>query len=588
MEKWVVRSKNADFAEMKKKHNISEVVARLLANRDVIEDEDVDKFLNPSIEGLYDPSLLKDIDKASSIIQDKIKDNKKIRIVGDYDVDGIVATFILYTGLLNCGGLVDYEIPDRVKDGYGISTSIIETAYADKVDTIITCDNGIAAIEQIARAKELGMTVIITDHHEIPIIEVDGVRSERFPNADAIINPRQEDCTYPNEMLCGGAVAFKLIQGLYKIYKIETRDLYPLLEMVAIATVCDVMDLVDENRTLVKLGLKHLRNSSNYGLNALIELSDINIRNLTAYHLGFIIGPCLNASGRLDTAKEGLRLLLAKSKEEAFVIAEKLKKLNDTRKDMTADGVEEAKAQVDTTSLGQDKVLVIYLPDCHESIAGIIAGRIREQYNKPTFVLTKSEKAVKGSGRSIEEYNMFEELGKSKKYLSQFGGHPMAAGLSLEEENIPLFRQSLNELSTLTDEDLIPKVFIDVVLPLGYINEELIEELKILEPFGKGNPKPVFAERDVKVIRAFLLGKNKNVLKFNIINKYGKKIDAMYFGDTDTLLDDFKKKYGEDEVNKMFINAENDIEFNVTYYPNINEYNGFRNLQIIISSYLTC
>ena len=588
MEKWVVRSKNADFAAMMKKHNISEVVARLLANRDVIEDEDVDKFLNPSIEGLYDPSLLKDIDKASSIIQDKIKDNKKIRIVGDYDVDGIVATFILYTGLLNCGGLVDYEIPDRVKDGYGISTSIIETAYADKVDTIITCDNGIAAIEQIARAKELGMTVIITDHHEIPIIEVDGVRSERFPNADAIINPRQEDCTYPNEMLCGGAVAFKLIQGLYKIYNIETRDLYPLLEMVAIATVCDVMDLVDENRTLVKLGLKHLRNSSNYGLNALIELSDININNLTAYHLGFIIGPCLNASGRLDTAKEGLRLLLAKSKEEAFVIAEKLKKLNDTRKDMTADGVEEAKAQVDTTSLGQDKVLVIYLPDCHESIAGIIAGRIREQYNKPTFVLTKSEKAVKGSGRSIEEYNMFEELGKSKKYLSQFGGHPMAAGLSLEEENIPLFRQSLNELSTLTDEDLIPKVFIDVVLPLGYINEELIEELKILEPFGKGNPKPVFAERDVKVIRAFLLGKNKNVLKFNIINKYGKKIDAMYFGDTDTLLDDFKKKYGEDEVNKMFINAENDIEFNVTYYPNINEYNGFRNLQIIISSYLTC
>ncbi len=588
MEKWVVRSKNADFAAMMKKHNISEVVARLLANRDVIEDEDVDKFLNPSIEGLYDPSLLKDIDKASSIIQDKIKDNKKIRIVGDYDVDGIVATFILYTGLLNCGGLVDYEIPDRVKDGYGISTSIIETAYADKVDTIITCDNGIAAIEQIARAKELGMTVIITDHHEIPIIEVDGVRSERFPNADAIINPRQEDCTYPNEMLCGGAVAFKLIQGLYKIYNIETRDLYPLLEMVAIATVCDVMDLVDENRTLVKLGLKHLRNSSNYGLNALIELSDINIKNLTAYHLGFIIGPCLNASGRLDTAKEGLRLLLAKSKEEAFVIAEKLKKLNDTRKDMTADGVEEAKAQVDTTSLGQDKVLVIYLPDCHESIAGIIAGRIREQYNKPTFVLTKSEKAVKGSGRSIEEYNMFEELGKSKKYLSQFGGHPMAAGLSLEEENIPLFRQSLNELSTLTDEDLIPKVFIDVVLPLGYINEELIEELKILEPFGKGNPKPVFAERDVKVIRAFLLGKNKNVLKFNIINKYGKKIDAMYFGDTDTLLDDFKKKYGEDEVNKMFINAENDIEFNVTYYPNINEYNGFRNLQIIISSYLTC
>ena len=586
MGNWVIRSKNADFASMIKNHKISEVVARILANRGVLEDDEIDKFLYPSIEGLYDPEYLKDIDKASDILQDKIKQGKSIRIVGDYDVDGIVATYVLYTGLVKCGANVDYEIPDRIKDGYGISIDIINAAHEDGIDTIITCDNGIAAYTEIDRAKGLGMTVIITDHHEIPLIQVSTKEIEQIPNADAVINSKQKDCQYPNKDLCGAAIAFKLIQYLYKLYNIENEHLHPLLEVVAVATVCDVMDLVGENRILVKLGLKYLRNSSNYGINALVDACDININHLSAYHLGFIIGPCLNASGRLDTAKKGLQLLLSKSKDQAYQIAKELKKLNNERKDMTAAGVEEARMQIETSPLREDKVLVIFLPDCHESIAGIIAGRIREQYNRPTIVLTRSEKGVKGSGRSIEQYNMFKELTKSKEYLINFGGHPMAAGLSLVEENISPFRESLNELTTLTDEDLIPKVTIDVVLPLGYINEDLVNELKVLEPFGKGNPRPVFAERNIKVIQAFLLGKNKNTLKFNLINKYGKKIDGLYFGDTETFLDSLRAKFGEEEVEKMFLNMENKIKFNITYYPNINEYNGNRTVQIIISNYL--
>lgn len=586
MKNWVIRSKKADFESMMKKHNISEVVARILANRGVVEDDEIDIFLNPSTYGLYDPRDLKDMDKACLILQEKIKKGKNIRIVADYDVDGISATFILYKGLLQCGGNIDYEIPDRIKDGYGINENIIKAAYKDGVDTIVTCDNGIAAKDQIDMAKNLGMTVIITDHHDIPLVLVDGQEIEQIPSADAVINHKQSACNYPNKDLCGAAVAFKLIQSLYKIYNIEDSYLRPLVEVVAIATVCDVMDLVGENRILVKLGLEYLRKSNNYGINALVDLCDININRLSAYHLGFIIGPCLNASGRLDTAKKGLGLLLASSKDEAYEIAEELKKLNDDRKDMTVDGTKEAKEQVENTSIKDDKVLLVFLPNCHESIAGIIAGRIREHYNKPTIVLTRSEKGIKGSGRSIEQYNMFKELTKSKKYLKQFGGHPMAAGLSLEEENLESFRKSLNQLTTLTEEDLIPKVNIDVVLPLGYVNEGLVDELKVLEPFGKGNQKPVFAERNVKIIRAYVLGKNKNVLKLNLINTYGAKIVAMYFGDVEAFLDDLKNKFGQDEVDKIFMNMENRVKFNITYYPNINEYNGARSLQIVISDYL--
>lgn len=585
MVNWIVKSKKADFKHIMNTHKVSEVLARVLANRKLEKDDEIKRFLYPSIEGLYDPMALKDMEKACLILRDKILHNKKIRIVGDYDVDGISATFILYTGLIKCGANVDYEIPDRIKDGYGINDNIIKQAFDDGVDTILTCDNGITAFDQTIMAKDMGMTLIITDHHEIATKEIKGNKLENIPLADAVINPKQSECTYPNKKLCGAAIAFKLIQALYKIYSFE-EEIQALLEAVAIATVCDVMDLVDENRILVKLGLENLRKSKNQGLNALMDLSDINIEKLSTYHLGFIIGPCLNASGRLDTAKRGLELLLVESEEEAYKISKELKELNDIRKDMTQKGVEEAKELIETTELGHDKILVVYLADCHESIAGIIAGRIREYYHKPTFILTKGEKSVKGSGRSIENYNMFQELERSGEYLIQFGGHPMAAGLSLEEDQISSFRKSLNDLTTLTDEDLIAKVTIDVVLPLGYIGKELVGELSILEPFGKANPKPVFAERDVRVTRAFLLGKNKNVLKLNIINKHGKRMDAMYFSDVESFLNDLRNKFGEDEVDKMFKNLENNIQFNIIYYPNINEYNGRSNLQIIINNYL--
>lgn len=586
MKKWVIRSKKADFPTIMEKHKISEVIARILVNRDIKEEKEINSYLEPNLEGLFNPMELKDLDKACMIIQEKIKNSKKIRIIGDYDMDGIAATYILYQGLLNCGAKVDFEIPDRVKDGYGINANIIHEAYKDGIDTILTCDNGISAIEQVKLAKEMGMTVIITDHHEIPFTQESGRKIEELPNGDAIINPKQEKCNYPNKILCGAAVAFKLVQALYKIYKIEDKEWYPLLEVVAIATVCDVMDLIGENRVLVKLGIQRLKNTKNHGLNALMELSNIHINKLSGYHLGFIIGPCLNASGRLDTAKKGLSLLLAQSKEEAYELAKELKELNDIRKDMTGKGVELAIKRIEESTLKEDKVLVVYLPDCHESIAGIIAGRIREKYNKPSILLTKSEEGVKGSGRSIEQYNMYEELKKCSNYLSKFGGHPMAAGLSLEEENINNLREKLNENTRLTKEDLIPKVTIDIVLPLGYVTEELIEELEVLEPFGKGNSKPVFAERNIKVIKANILGKNQNVCKLNIINKYGKGIDAMLFGQVDSFLHELTEKFGKEEVDKMFQNRQNKITFSITYYPNINEYNGTRTTQIIINNYL--
>lgn len=587
-EKWVVRSKKADFHTMMKKHGIGEVIARILVNRDIVEERDINLYLKAELENLNDPAKMKDIDKACNLLQKKIDSKEKIRIVGDYDVDGICATYILYTGLLHCGAFVDYEIPDRIKDGYGINSNIIKEAHKDGIDTILTCDNGIAAIEQVKMGKEFGMTVIITDHHDIPYIEEEEGQIEQLPDADAIINPKQSDCGYPYKMLCGAAVAFKLIQSLYEIYKINIERIYPLLEVVAIATVCDVMDLIGENRVLVKYGLELLKETNNLGLKTLIDLSNIQKDNLSAYHLGFIIGPCLNASGRLDTAKKGIRLLLSESKEEADLLAKELKELNDTRKDMTMEGLEQAITIIEDkkSTLQSDKVIVVYLPECHESIAGIIAGRIREKYNKPAIVLTKSENGVKGSGRSIECYNMHEELTKCSHLLLKFGGHPMAAGLSLEEDNVKPLRTLLNENTALTEEDIIPKISIDIVLPLGYITQELVEELTILEPFGKGNPKPVFAERNLKVLRGFILGKNKNVCKLNVVNEYGRRMDAMYFGDIPSFMQNLTERFGEEEVDKMFQNRENKITLSVTYYPNINEYNGNRNIQIVILNYL--
>lgn len=570
MEKWFLTRKGADFQEISQRFHISPILARLIRNRDIVGDEAIDLYLNGTIAELYDGILMKDMDVAVSILQEKIREGKDIRIIGDYDIDGINATYILLRGLRELGARVSTDIPDRMKDGYGLNQNLIDRAVEDDVDTIITCDNGIAAKEEIAYAKRLGMTVIVTDHHEIPYEETaEGIRYQ-LPAADAVVDPKRHDCEYPFPNLCGAAVAYKLVETLFNVEGRDVEDIDDLMENVAIATVGDVMDLVGENRIFVKQGLEMLKRTSNKGLKALIECTQIPIERLSAYHIGFVLGPCLNASGRLDTAKRALELLNAETKKDAEILAGDLKALNDSRKDMTAQAVEEAIELVEQTEIGKDRVLVIYLPKCHESLAGIVAGRIREKYYKPVFVLTDAEDGVKGSGRSIESYHMYEEMNRCKELFLKFGGHKLAAGLSLTRENVEVFRKRMNENCRLTEDDLCEKVSIDMQLPFAYVNEALVNELECLEPFGKGNPKPVFAEREVMVHQMKILGKNQNVLKMIVSDAQGTKIEALYFGEIKACMDRISQKNGK---------------IHVTYYPDINEYMGRKTPQIIIQNY---
>lgn len=582
-EKWMLRTKKADFNEIGRKFKVDPLIARLIRNRDIVLEEDIKKYLYGNKEDMYSPYLLKDMEKAVSILEEKIKNQSKIRIISDYDVDGVISNYVLYRGLQEIGADVDYEIPDRINDGYGINERMVIKAVEDGIDTILTCDNGIAAINQIALAKENGLTVIITDHHDVPFIMQEGRKIEQLPKADAVINPKQKECSYPFDKICGATVAYKLIQALYEKRGLE-HDFY--LEYLAIATVCDVVDLTDENRIIVKEGLKLLNATKNLGIKALIGENFKEKPELNAYHLGFIIGPCVNAAGRLEHAGEGLSLLLAKDEEEAMDKARHLKILNDERKSLTEQGVEKAIELVETTNIKDDKVLVIYLTDCHESLAGIIAGRIREKYNKPVIVLTRSKEGVKGSGRSIDEYSMFEKLSECRDYLDKFGGHPMAAGLSLKEENIDRFRKALNDNSGLTEENLIKKVYIDIKMPFYYISEHIIHQIECLEPFGKANEKPVFAESDVKITEARILGENKNVLKLKLATDAGGTIEGICFKNTmEELLNQIKEKYGMDEVDKMFERRENAVRLRIIYYPSINSYKGKKTLQVTINNF---
>ena len=582
-EKWMLRTKKADFNEIGRKFKVDPLIARLIRNRDIVLEEDIKKYLYGNKEDMYSPYLLKDMEKAVSILEEKIKNQSKIRIISDYDVDGVISNYVLYRGLQEIGADVDYEIPDRINDGYGINERMVMKAVEDGIDTILTCDNGIAAVTQIALAKENGLTVIITDHHDVPYIMQEGSKIEQLPKADAVINPKQKECSYPFDKICGATVAYKLIQALYEKRGLE-HDFY--LEYLAIATVCDVVDLTDENRIIVKEGLKLLNATKNLGIKALIRENFKEETELNAYHLGFIIGPCVNAAGRLEHAGEGLSLLLAKDEEEAMDKARHLKILNDERKLLTEQGVEKAIELVETTNIKDDKVLVIYLTDCHESLAGIIAGRIREKYNKPVIVLTRSKEGVKGSGRSIDEYSMFEKLSECRDYLDKFGGHPMAAGLSLKEENIDSFRKALNDNSGLTEENLIKKVYIDIKMPFYYISEHIIHQIECLEPFGKANEKPVFAESDVKITEARILGENKNVLKLKLVTDVGGTIEGICFKNTmEELLNQIKEKYGMDEVDKMFERRENAVRLRIIYYPSINNYKGIKTLQVTINNF---
>lgn len=569
MEKWFLTMKKADFSGIARKYNISPITARLIRNRDVIGDEAIDFYLNGTIADLYDGMLMQDMDKAVEILAEKIEEEKQIRIIGDYDIDGVNATYILQEGLSGLGAHVDTDIPDRIKDGYGLNIDLIDRALDDGVDTIITCDNGIAAADEIAYGKENGLTVIVTDHHEVPYVEMNGEKEYMLPRADAVVDPHRPDCEYPFKGLCGAAVAYKLIEALYNVMQRDPEDMDYLMENVAIATVGDVMDLTGENRIFVKQGLEMLKRTKNQGLKALIECTGIDTERLNTYHIGFVLGPCINASGRLDTAKRALELLNARTRREAVMLAEDLKALNDSRKEMTEKGVEEAVQMIESTSLKDDKVLVVYLPDCHESIAGIIAGRIKERYYRPAFVLTKAEEGVKGSGRSIESYDMFAQMCRCRALFTKFGGHKLAAGLSLEEGNVERFRQTINALADLTEEDLQMKVSIDMLLPFPYITEQLIKELELLEPFGKGNTKPLFAERNLRVISPRIFGKNRNVLKCRLEDAAGNQIEAVYFGDVEACLKAMEEK----------------PVMSFTYYPSVNEYMGRRTLQLTIVNY---
>lgn len=569
MEKWVLTAKRADFAGIGHKFGIDQVTARLIRNRDVIQEEDIRKYLYGNLEDLPSPWLLKDMEKAVGILEGKIREGAKIRIIGDYDIDGVTSTFILLKGLTRVGAKVDTYIPDRVADGYGIREHLIHKAAQDGIDTIVTCDNGIAAAKEIESAKEKGMTVVITDHHEIPYRDTEKGREYILPPADAVINPRQPDCPYPNKKLCGAVVAFKMISALYDRMGIPEKELEDYLELAAIATVGDVMDLQGENRILVKEGLKRLPHTKNKGLRALIEANGLEGGKISAYHVGFVLGPCINASGRLDTASRSLALLKTESMDESAKLAGDLTALNESRKALTEKGKNEAIELVETTALKEDRVLVIFLPDCHESLAGIIAGRIREKYNKPAFVLTRGETCVKGSGRSIEGYSMYEELVKCADLMVQFGGHPMAAGLSLEEKNVDVLRRRLNENCTLTEEDLRPKVVIDVPMPVSYITKKLIGEIGLLEPFGKGNTKPLFAQKNLRVLECRVFGKNRNVAKFRLMDESGAGIDGVYFG--------------EAEEFASYVRGKERIS--VTYYPEINRYMGRESIQAMVQNY---
>ena len=569
MEKWVVAAKKADFNQIGQQFHIDPVIARLIRNRGVVGEEKIREYLLGTVEDIPSPWLMKDMEKAVDILERKIQQQAKIRIIGDYDIDGVTSTYILLKGLTRIGANVDTYIPDRVADGYGIHEHLIDRAGEDGIDTIVTCDNGIAAAAEIQMAKDKGMTVIVTDHHEIPYREENGERQVILPPADAILNPKQYDCPYPNKNLCGAVVAFKYITALYERFGVPEKELEDYYELAAIATVGDVMDLQGENRILVKEGLRRLKETKNPGLQELIRANTLEDAKITAYHIGFVLGPCINASGRLDTAARSLQLLNAQTIEEAAKLAGDLTALNQSRKALTEKGKEEAIRLIETTDLKNDRVLVVYLPDCHESLAGIIAGRLREKYHKPAFVLTRGETSAKGSGRSIESYSMYEELVKCADLMVQFGGHPMAAGLSIKEENIGAFRRQLNENCTLTEENLRPKIVIDVPMPVSYITKELVEQISLLEPFGKGNTKPVFAQKGLRVLDSSILGKNKNVVKVKLLDPQGVPMEGIYFG--------------EAEEFAGFLKEHDTIA--VTYYPEINRFRGRESLQIIIQNY---
>ncbi len=592
MAKWFMAAKKADFNRIAEHFHIDPVIARIMRNRDLVSEEEMRSFLQGTLDDLHDPCKLKDAKKAASILKEKIAEQKKIRIIGDYDVDGICSTYVLYKGLKVCGAMVDAVIPHRMKDGYGINESLVEQALADGVDTILTCDNGIAAKEVLEQGKERGLTCIVTDHHEVPYEETEDQKVYVIPDVDAVVDPKQEDCPYPFEAICGAVVAYKLIQVLLAECNIEEavskQTQRELLEMAGIATICDIMPLQDENRIIVKKALEYLKDSKNPGLKALIAVNELDASKLTSFSIGFVIGPCINATGRLDTAQLALELLQAGTFEEAVPIASTLKEYNVNRKEMTERGVEEAMTLLETGAYDSDRVLVLYLKEVHESLAGIIAGRVREKTGKPTFVLTRAEEGVKGSARSIETYSVYEEMTKCSHLFTKYGGHKMAAGLSLEEKNVEPFRQLINANCTLTEEDFEEKILIDVPMPMGYVTESFIKELSVLEPFGNGNEKPVFAQKNIRFIRGYIMGKNKNMARFDVLDESGIRFQVVCFRNLDKLTEYLNQKDGKEKTECLFaggLSPDEAVVLDVIYYPTMNEFRGKASVQYVLQDY---
>ena len=582
MEKWIEIRKGGNFMEMAKKYGIDPLIARIIRNRDIIDEKEITEYLYGGKETLHNPHLLKDVDKAAEIIAEGIAEKKTMRIIGDYDIDGVNATYILLDGIRRCGGNVDAAIPDRMKDGYGINEHLIEQALSDGKELLITCDNGIAAINEINFAKEKGMTVVVTDHHEIPYRNTEQGKEFLRSNADAIVNPKQADCPYPCKGICGAVVAWKLVQVLYEIMDIPVEEADIFIENAGFATVGDVMDLTGENRILVKLGLKALEHTKNPGMKALIAKNKLSDKPLSAYHIGFVLGPCINASGRLDTAKRSLELLLERDEVKASALAGELVELNESRKYMTQQETQKALEQIEKEGREKDKVLVVYLPECHESLAGIIAGRIREAYQRPVFVLTRGEEGVKGSGRSIEAYSMFDKMTEVAELFTKYGGHPMAAGLSMREEDIDKLREQLNQKAELSEEDMAEVVRLDAVLPMSYFTVDTIRQLSVLEPCGKSNTKPVFADRNIKVTRASIVGVNRNVLKLHLLDSKGNPVAGVYFGEVEKFLTFLSEKFGSEEVDAAMHGKENSIQFAAVYEPAVDTYSGRESVQAII------
>lgn len=600
MSRWMVAAKRADFDAIAQKYHISPVLARIIRNRDVVEDRDIDKFLNGTRDSLYEPELLKDMGRAVDTLLGKIAEGKQIRIIGDYDIDGICSTYILYRGLTECGARVDTAIPHRIRDGYGLNEHLIQEAYDAGTDTVLTCDNGIAAYDQIAFANSLGMTVVVTDHHEVPYDETDGVRQYRVPEAVAVVDPKQEDCAYPFPEICGAVVAYKLVLALIAEKEhmdwrsvMESETGLELLEFAAFATIGDVMELRDENRIIVKSGLELMAHTRNTGLKALMQATGTDPAHIKPYTIGFVLGPCLNATGRLDTAVNALELFQTQDTDRAAILAGDLKAMNDSRKELTSKGVEAAVEQIQKNGLDRDRVLVVYLPDVHESLAGIIAGRIREKYCKPVFVLTRAEEGVKGSGRSIEAFHMYDEMTKCKDLFTKYGGHKLAAGLSLAEENVGELRRRLNENCQLTDEDFEEKVLIDVPMPMAYASFDFVAEIARLEPFGNGNPKPQFAQKNVRFVSGRVLGANHNVGKYTVEDEEGRRYEMIYFGDLDSFHGYVAAKYGAGALDSLYHRetqgktdaASGPVILSVVYYPNVNEFRGNVSLQMVMKYY---